>query len=78
MKSVSPWTPFRQRAFTVLWIATVVSNTGTAMHNLGSGWLMTTLTPDPLMVALVQAATMGPFLLLALPSGALADILNRC
>ncbi len=77
MKSVSAWTPFRQRAFTVLWIATVVSNAGTAMHSLGSGWLMTTLTPDPLMVALVQAATMGPLLLLALPSGALADILNR-
>ena len=73
----SAWDPFRHGAFTVLWLATVVSNIGTAMHNLGSGWLMTTLDPDPLMVALVQAATLGPFFLLALPSGALADILDR-
>ncbi len=53
------------------------SNVGTWMHEVGAGWLMTSLAPDPLMVALVQAATTFPVFLLALPAGALADILDR-
>ena len=47
------------------------------MHEVGAGWLMTSLTPSPLMVALVQAATTAPVFLLAIPAGALADILDR-
>lgn len=47
------------------------------MHEVGAGWLMTSLAPDLLMVALVQAATTFPVFLLALPAGALADILDR-
>ena len=43
--------------FRALWIATVVSNVGTWMHDVGAGWLMTSLSPSPLLVALVQAAT---------------------
>lgn len=38
---------------------------------------MTSLSPSPLMVALVQAATMAPMAVLSLPSGALADIFDR-
>lgn len=75
--AVSPWAPFGERAFAVLWLATVVSNIGTWMNDVGSGWLMTTLTPDPFMVALVQAATTAPIFLLALPAGAVADIVDR-
>lgn len=71
------WTPFRHRAFAMLWTATVVSNIGTWMHDVGAGWLMVTLAPSPLMVALVQAATTLPVFLLALPAGALADIVDR-
>jgi predicted MFS family arabinose efflux permease len=58
-------------------VATVVSNIGSWMNAVGSGWLMTDLAPDPLTVALVQVATMAPAFLLALPSGALADLLDR-
>lgn len=47
------------------------------MHDFGAGWLMTNLAPSPLMVSLVQAATSLPVLLLALPAGALADIVDR-
>ena len=47
------------------------------MHDVGAGWLMTSLSPDPLMVALVQAATTFPMFVLALPAGALADIVDR-
>jgi MFS family permease len=75
--SASPWTPLRHRVFRMLWIASVVSNIGSWMHEVGAGWLMTSLAPSPLMVALVQAATTAPVFLLALPAGALADIIDR-
>src|SRR5262245_47976442 len=74
---VSPWSPFRHRAFSVLWAATVVSNIGTWMQNAAAGWMMTGLDPDPLVVALVQVATSLPMFLFAMPAGALADILDR-
>jgi MFS family permease len=61
----------------MLWIASIVSNIGSWMHEVGAGWLMTSLAPSPLMVALVQAATTAPVFLLALPAGALADIVDR-
>lgn len=38
---------------------------------------MTSLTPSPLMVALMQTATSLPVFLAALPAGALADIIDR-
>ncbi len=63
--------------FRALWIATIVSNIGTWMHDVGAAWLMTSLSPSPLLVALVQAATTLPMFLLALPAGALADIVDR-
>ncbi len=69
--------PLKERAFLVLWVATVLANTGTWMRDVASGWLMTSLAPSPTMVALVQAATTLPIFLLALPAGALADIVDR-
>src|SRR5258708_21528352 len=76
-KTQSPWSPLRNTLFRNLWIASVVSNVGTWMHDVGAGWLMTSLSPSPAMVALVQAADSFPVMLLALPAGALADILDR-
>jgi MFS family permease len=73
----SPWAPFRHATFTVLWSATVVSNIGTWMYNAASGWLMTGLNPDPLIVSLVQVATTLPMFVFALPAGALADMFDR-
>jgi MFS family permease len=73
----SAWTPFRHRAFTVLWIATVVSNVGVWMQNAAAGWLMTTLDPDPFVVSMVQFAATFPMFLFALPAGAIADIVDR-
>lgn len=74
---VSPWAPLRHKAFRMMWVASIVSNIGSWMHEVGAGWLMTSLAPSPLMVALVQAATTAPVFLLALPAGALADIVDR-
>ncbi|HEX3819114.1 MAG TPA: MFS transporter [Candidatus Sulfotelmatobacter sp.] len=71
------WAPLREPLFRSLWIAAVVSYTGTWMQNVGAGWLMTQLTTDPLMVSLVQAAAAIPVFLVVLPAGALADIFDR-
>jgi MFS family permease/quinol monooxygenase YgiN len=73
----SPWSPLRNTLFRNLWIASIVSNVGTWMHDVGAGWLMTSLTSSPSMVALVEAADSLPVMLLALPAGALADIVDR-
>ncbi len=73
----SAWSPLRQPLFRALWLATVISNIGTWIHEVGAGWLMVTLDPHPVMVSLVQAATALPIFLLALPAGALADIVDR-
>ena len=47
------------------------------MYSAASGWLMTSLKPDPIMVSMVQVATSLPMFLFALPAGALADIIDR-
>ena len=71
------WSALRRPLFRALWISDVVSSIGTWMHDSAAAWLMTLLAPSPLMVSLVQAATTLPLFLLALPGGALADILDR-
>ena len=76
-KQLSTWGPLTRPFFRTLWIANVVSLVGAWMHDVGVSWLMTTLTPSPFMIAMVQTAMMLPFFLLALPAGALADILDR-
>src|SRR3954463_5643984 len=73
----SPFSPFKHRAFAVVWTATVISNIGLWMQNTAAGWLMTSLDPDPRIVAMVQVAASLPMFLFALPAGALADIFDR-
>jgi MFS family permease len=74
---VSPWAPLGESLFRSLWIASVVSYTGTWMQNVGAGWLMTQMTMNPFMVGLVQAAGALPVFLVILPAGALADMVDR-
>src|SRR5450432_2730664 len=71
------WAPLGEPLFRSLWIAAVISYTGTWMQNVGAGWLMTQLTMSPLMVGLVTAATTLPVFLVILPAGALADMVDR-
>ena len=67
-RAASPWGPFHSTAFTVLWTATVVSNIGSWMYSAASGWLMTSLNPEPFTVSMVQVATALPMFLFALPA----------
>jgi len=76
-RAVSPWAPLGESLFRSLWIASVVSYTGTWMQNVGAGWLMTQMTMNPFMVGLVQAAGALPVFLVILPAGALADMVDR-
>lgn len=75
--SASAWQPLHQRVFRMLWIATVVSNIGSWMSDIGVNWTMLSLSADPLAVALVQAASSLPMFLFVLPAGVLADIIER-
>jgi MFS family permease/quinol monooxygenase YgiN len=73
----SSWAPLRHSPFRELWLAQLASNVGTWMQTVGAQWLMLSLNRSPLMVALVQTAISLPVVLLALPAGALGDILDR-
>jgi len=68
---------FRHKAFAVVWTGTLIANIGTWMYTAASGWMMTSLSPDPLMVALVQVASSLPIFLFAIPAGVLADIVDK-
>ncbi|MGB8519100.1 MAG: MFS transporter [Candidatus Tumulicola sp.] len=61
---------FRYRAFTVVWIATVVSNIGGWMYSAAAGWLMTNLSKDAFVVSLVQVASNAPLFLFAIAADA--------
>jgi MFS family permease len=69
--------PLRHTLFAVIWIATVLGNTGTFMRDVASAWLVTDLSASPAAVALIQAAGTLPIFLFAIPAGVLSDILDR-
>jgi len=74
---VSAWAPLRHRVFRMLWLAQFVSNIGTFMQGVGAVWVMLELHQSPAVVALVQTAVALPVLLLGVPAGALADLVDR-
>lgn len=73
----SSLSPLTYSLFRWLWIASIASNVGTWMQNVGAAWLMTSLAPTALQVALVQTATNLPIFLLGVPAGAMADLFDR-
>src|SRR6267154_2080874 len=58
------WSPLRVSVFRALFLAALVSNIGTWMHEVSAAWLMTSLTTSPLF-------------LFALPSGAIGDLVDK-
>lgn len=77
INAAGAFSPFAHTAFALLWTATLISNIGTWMHDVGAGWLMTTLDPAPAVVTLVQASTTLPVFLFALLAGTLADRFDK-
>lgn len=71
------WAALGQRTFRRLWGASLAINLTIWMQSVAAGWMMVTLTTSPLMVALIQTASALPSFLLALPSGVMADLLDR-
>ena len=69
--------PLRQKVFAVLWVATIIGNTGSFIRDVASSWLVTDLSATPAAVSMVQAAATLPIFLLAIPAGVLSDILDR-
>jgi len=75
--SGSLWRPLRSSTFRNLLVADVVSDVGTFMQSVGAAWLMVSLNAGPMYVALTQTASALPFFILALPAGAIGDIVDR-
>ncbi len=73
----SPWQPLREPLFRAFWIAGLASNIGSLTQDAAAAWLMAGLSGSPLMVSALQAAGALPIFLLALPGGALADVVDR-
>src|SRR5436190_5591642 len=74
---LSAWTPLAIPSFRAVWLASLVSNVGIWLGNVGTAWLMTELRPTPVMVTLVQAVSSLPVFLFALPAGAVGDAVDR-
>lgn len=69
--------PLRRPAFRLFYFGSIGAALGYTMQATLSSWLMATLTPSTLMVALVQTASTTPTLLFGLIAGALSDIVDR-
>src|SRR5438093_10524545 len=63
----------RHRDFRAFFGAQTISQIGTWMHSVAQAWLVLSLTNSPLLLGLINMLHWGPILLLALPSGAIAD-----
>jgi len=68
------WAP-ADRVFRILWVAQFGSNIGSWMQTVGAQWLL--VYRGAAYVTGVQVAYSLPVLLLPLPAGALADLVNR-
>ncbi|MCP4891339.1 MAG: MFS transporter [Planctomycetaceae bacterium] len=73
----SAWAPLSVPIFRAFWFASIVSNLGTWIHEVGAGWLMTELDSSPEMVSAVRLGVSAPTMLLAIPVGVLADRIDR-
>ena len=63
--------------FRSLWFANIASNFGGLVQTVGAAWLMTLMTDNAAMVALVQASTTLPVMVFSIFAGAIADSYDR-
>jgi MFS family permease len=69
--------PLRYPRFRLFYFGSIGSALGYTMQATIAAWLMATLTPSALMVALVQTSSTAPALVFGLFAGTLADIVDR-
>jgi MFS family permease len=69
--------PLRHARFRTFYFASIGVALGYTMQATMAAWLMATMTPSPLMVALVQTASTAPAIVVGLVAGALSDIVER-
>ncbi|MET7768935.1 MFS transporter [Nocardia sp. NPDC005366] len=74
---LSTWAPLRSPIFRALWIAQLVSNLGTWMQTVGAQWILVDGPNAAALVAFVQTAITLPVMLLSIPSGVIADLVDR-
>nr|WP_228001380.1 MFS transporter [Nocardia australiensis] len=74
---LSTWAPLRSRIYRALWIAQLVSNLGTWMQTVGAQWILVDEPNAATLVSFVQTAITLPVMLLSIPSGVLADLVDR-
>ena len=72
-----PLAPFRFTAFRDIWIANLLSSIGSVMQSVAAAWMMTELTSSHMLVALINASSVIPFLVLGVFAGAIADAYDR-
>lgn len=77
MGSTATFAPLRHRAFALILAGSLLSNFGNAIQSVGAAWHLTESGQPADIVALVQTAINLPIMLLALPAGAWADLLDR-
>ncbi|MFB8275048.1 MFS transporter [Nocardia colli] len=75
--AVSTWAPLRSPVYRALWIAQLVSNLGTWMQTVGAQWVLVDEPNAAVLVSFVQTAITLPVMLLAIPSGVIADLVDR-
>lgn len=69
--------PLRHAAYRSFYAGSIAAALGYTMQTTVAAWLMATLTPSAVMVALVQTASTAPALVFGLVAGAMGDIIDR-
>ncbi len=75
--NATAWSALENKSFRPFWAAGVLMSSGMVIQDVSASWLMTTLTSSPGLIAAIQTVQSLPILLLAIPAGALADVLDR-
>jgi len=77
MAASGTFSPLAHRVFRFILLGALLSHFGNAIQSVGAAWQLTSTGQPADIVALVQSATNLPIMLLALPAGAWADMLDR-
>jgi MFS family permease len=72
-----PFEAFQESDYRRFWTTQFISNVGSWMQTVAQGWLVYRLTDSAFLLGFVGFASSAPAIVLMLPGGVLADLLNR-